>query len=840
MQPGKHAFPLRSTVMSARSKAIPALLAILFLGFAARAQQFRPPAYPLVTVDPYFSIWSFNDTLNNGPTRHWTGKENSLQGILRVDGRSYYFMGQAIPEVKTILPLTGKNGTWKYTFTDPADNWYAGNFNDASWQSARGAFTDGDNAPNQWKTHDIWTRRTFDLSTTHFDHLMLNLYHDDNVQVYINGVLAYRARGWNSAPALVEISDEAKAALKKGSNVLAIHCANTAGGAYLDAGLTDLSNPRTKLDEAQQQDVKITATQTVYSFTCGGVALDVTFSAPLLPDDLDLFSRPADYISFKVHSLDNASHKVQLYCSAAGNLAVNTPDQEVQWKRSAAQGLDLMRVGTVTQNVLGRKGDDVRIDWGYFYLAVPKEGKVSTAMASSVASVQNFASTGALTIRDDSHGPRAAGVDPVTLAAAYDLGAVSSAPVSRHLILAYDDLDAIEYFHQHLKAWWKRNGMTTQQMLEKAGNEYKSVLAKCDQFDQHLQQQTTAVGGEEYAKMCELAYRQSMAAHKLVAGPQGQPLFFNKECFSNGSIGTVDVTYPSAPILLIYNPRLLEGLMEPILYFSESGLWKKPIAAHDVGTYPIANGQTYGEDMPVEECGNMLVLAAAVAKAEGNADFAKKHWKVLTEWAHYLKSAGLDPANQLCTDDFAGHLAHNANLSVKAIMGLACYGSLAQQLGMADTAQAYLALARDYAKQWMQMDEDGDHYSLTFDKKGTWSQKYNLVWDKILHLGIFPASVAQTEIKYYLTKQNEFGLPLDSRKTYTKSDWVIWTATLADNAEDFHALMHPMYKYICETPSRVPLSDWHETTNGRQVGFQARSVVGGYFMKLLETKFAQK
>ena len=234
-------------------------------------------------------------------------------------------------------------------------------------------------------------------------------------------------------------------------------------------------------------------------------------------------------------------------------------------------------------------------------------------------------------------------------------------------------------------------------------------------------------------------------------------------------------------------------------------------------------------------------MTAAVCRMEGSARPALPHMDTLQKWVDYLVRYGKDPQEQLCTDDFAGHLAHNVNLSAKAIMAIASYALMADMLGKPDVAEKYNAIAEDYASSWMEMAADGDHYRLTFDRPGTWSQKYNLVWDRLLGFGLFPKEVYDTELAYYLGRQNEYGLPLDCRETYTKSDWIMWTATMtADDQDTFDAFIDPLYRFYDETADRVPMSDWIWTDKPHHRGFKARSVVGGYWIKMLEDRLNEK
>lgn len=548
-----------------------------------------------------------------------------------------------------------------------------------------------------------------------------------------------------------------------------------------------------------QTRLQVLPTRTIYTFEDAGVRLNLTFLTPALPDDIEILSRPLTYVTWEFQATDGKTHQVSLSFEAAPELAVNTPEQKTTTTTFTVGQWNVTKTGSVEQPVLKKRGDDIRIDWGYLYLAKPRD-----------------------------------------FAADFKVG---SKPVSRWLMLAYDDEYSIQFMKKNLRPYWRRKGADATALLKRAAADYGKLVKRCEAFDAELMADLRNVGGEKYAQIAALAYRQCFAAGKFVADDNGQPISFCKENHSNGCIGTSDVFYPMAPQFLLFGSSVTKSFLVPFMEYASSDRWKFPFAPHDLGTYPHANGQVYGggerteeNQMPVEESGNLLILMAAVAEMDGHADFAGRYWPTLTRWAEYLKAKGFDPENQLCTDDFAGHLAHNVNLSVKAICGLGSYAKLCELRGDKAKAAEYFQLAREFAQRWVKEADDGEKFRLAFDRPGTWSQKYNLMWDRVLGLNLFPAEVARKEMAFYRQMQNKYGLPLDNRRDYTKLDWITWTATLTQNRADFEALLDPVYTFLNETPDRAPMPDWYQTKTAKKEGFTARPVVGGVFAPLLYDK----
>lgn len=561
------------------------------------------------------------------------------------------------------------------------------------------------------------------------------------------------------------------------------------------------------------RSVRVEACATEFELDCPDAAVTLRFTSPLLLDDLELLSRPVTIVTVTVTGSSGKplAENASVTLAAGEELVLDYPGQSrVLWGELAlGHGGRAVWLENSFQNPLNRSGDDVRIDWGRLYLAGPDGAFVQDEHPTAISLTQP---------------------------------AQDGKPL--RFLFAYDEVLCAEYFGRHLQPLWREYHRYLPDLLTQSLEEAGAVDARCREFSRNLEEKALAQGGEHYAQLLLGAYRQAIAAHGICRDPEDGLLFISKECFSNGCAATADVSYPSIPLFLLYNPELVEAMAKPIFRYAESPAWPHPFAPHDAGQYPLLNGQVYGggtdlkDQMPVEECGNLLLMCAAAAKASGKLDFVRQHRDTLARWARYLEEKGMDPENQLCTDDFAGHLAHNCNLAVKAILAIAAWGQLLEGLDGPGAGQAQQNLARDMAAQWLQQakNEDGS-FRLAFDRPGSVSLKYNAVWDKLLGLDVFPAGCWEQELAATLRRAGSFGVPLDDRAGYTKSDWELWTAAMMDEA-GFAVMAELLWKAYDQMPQRVPMSDWYETADARQVGFQNRTVQGGLFLKLLAGAWA--
>ena len=609
------------------------------------------------------------------------------------------------------------------------------------------------------------------------------------------------------------------------------------------------------VEAAEQVSVKVESLSTTYTFRAGGVELQAVFVSPCFAGDPDYASWSGAVLYLGARCADEAEHTVTFYADVSGEWCVHDDSQEVVWSRLRGPGAHLLSMGTAEQRVLERSGDATRIDWGRMYLGVRDKFGVSSVICSDTVSREAFARLGVLPAADETDFPRPARDRWPVLAVCQQMGrvrpakSVGDAPthVEMRVVFAYDQQRVVEYFERPLRPVWAASAQ--------GGSDFAATVTEVLRDDSELRaavvtenarirDAAAAAGGVKYSALCELAYRQVMGAHGLAADADGTVLMFAKENSSNGCISTVNVIFSSAPFFLCENPALLEAQLRPVLaYAAMKDRWKFNFAPHDLGVYPKANGQAYGGgekseagQIPVEECGNMLILMEAlrIADEKRGLALARAYWPSLTLWAEYLKVHGFDPGDQVGTDSFARPLARNANLSIKAIIGLGAYARLCGAVEDEARASEWREVATSFAGRWAGLAAgDSGQTVLAFGSGATWSLKYNLFWDHALNLGLFPEKLRADEVTFYLGKVNRYGTPLDSRAAYTKLDFLFWAAAMAPTNAQWEAMTFPAYDYINSSPDRVAMSDWYDTKTAKVEGFQSRSVVGGLWAKQL-------
>lgn len=613
----------------------------------------------------------------------------------------------------------------------------------------------------------------------------------------------------------------------------------TQGKTYCFLGdYTDFSN--CGVEKAKQTGIKLTAFSTDYEFELGSVKLNVSFVSPLLPDDLELLSMPVCYMQYEIIGDSNA--EISLFV----NRKISYNDVADNTNKSVRGGVmrlskEVAFLGLKKQLPLSNASDMVCADWGWWYLS----GETAYILDDVDLAAYLSANLTAFSNKGEER----------------YIGSINKSN-SGFIALGFDETVSINYFGDFLNGLYLENH-TIIDALEYVFASVDKINAKLARFDDDLKEKTS-IYGEEYLNVLYASLRQSIAAHKLVKDKDGNVLFLSKECGSNGCIATVDVSYPSIPLYLLYNPELVKGMMLPIFKFAKMPVWKYDFAPHDAGTYPSCIGQVYAlknddnryhgnyikfgnethfsvyllppefdaydfkYQMPVEECANMFVMLCAYCRYTDDATLFDENKELCEKWVEYLVKFGLKPENQLCTDDFAGHFKNNLNLAIKAVVGIAAYAELAGK-------KEYRQIADDYAKQITEFIRKFSHSPITWESgEETFSLKYNFAFDKILNLGLFPQEIFEKEVDYYIEKCNEYGVPLDNRAGYTKTDWILWSASLTDDIEKRKKLISPINKYLQETAIRVPFSDWYETVDGGKPGsFMARSVQGGCFILLL-------
>lgn len=487
---------------------------------------------------------------------------------------------------------------------------------------------------------------------------------------------------------------------------------------------------------------------------------------------------------------------------------------------------------------------DQQAQWGDWYYTTSDAAGLTYASGSDSSVRGQFIMNGKLNNTKDTN-YRAINDDYPTFGFAMDYGKVGTSSKNTVFSIFLAQQDPIQFDQgsgpQPVPSYWLTQYSTNQDALAFFHNDFRNVFGTCASLDQKIQDDAVPAAGQDYLTVVSLAVRQAFGALHLVGDSQNQYVFL-KEISSDGNVNTVDVIFPASPMLFYLNPSWVRLLLEPVYLVQQNGLWPEKFAIHDIGEhYPNATGHKSDdgvENLPIEECGDMLILTLAYVQRSGDTGYIYSRYTLLKQWADYLVQNTLIPAMQMSTDDFAGALSNQTNLALKGIVALEAMSILANMTGNSADGANYSTTAHNYIAQWQNLgiaqDANPRHATLAYGMNDTHGLLYNLYADQYVQTNLVPRSVYQTQSDFYPTIFNEYGVPLDNRHSYTKSDWEMWCAAIADT-NTRNKFLQVLAKWINETPTDGPATDLFDTDTGNypfQPPFEARPVVGRWFSLL--------
>ncbi|KAH8772884.1 glutaminase a [Diaporthe sp. PMI_573] len=657
--------------------------------------------------------------------------------------------------------------------------------------------------------------------------------------------------------------------------------------------------------------------------------LTLSFLSPITPTSTLRQSLPAAYLT--VHA--EGSFDVNVYVDLNGEWVTGNRDNDIEWRlqqfeSKASSGIKTWKINRRTQQLLTEFDD--RAEWGTLFFSAPEDVHHESGVSATLR--KHFSARGELRNANDDKFRKIMDEEPVfAFSKSFKLGssskggtAASSQSDSVRFTFALAQDPVVQFASARgltfMRPFWATYFPTAEEMVDYHYTDFDTASELAGNYSRQLDIDAYASGSSDYRDIAALSARQVLGATQF-SGTPDNPILFLKEISSNGNFQTVDVIFPAFPFFLYTNPRWLAYLLEPLLEHMGSGQYPNKYSMHDLGYhFPNATGHGDGNDeyMPLEECGNMLIMGLALVNAykydtqpafldvasAGSDSMAKvqatsivdeygmdrawgyggevetndlkqaqkwvkKSYKLWKQWTVYLIEEALEPKNQLSTDDFAGWLRLQSNLALKGIIGIRAMSEISSILGETKDAKYYREIADDYIDKWQELalSRDKQFPKLSYEWYGSWTTIYNLFADSLLcfHLpedsGIsvqapespsakwrwseqvpvsdekksktfIPDYVYQLASDWYHNVMQQYGLPLDSRHLYTKSDWEFFAAAVTSRSTRTEILTL-VAKWLNETVTDKPFTDLYETEGeGGYPGgleFKARPVVGGHF-----------